>query len=259
MLVGEGRNGKGTLLDIVTEVLGRDYCTEAATSSFLYDKSGANRMRSDLATIADKRLVKIDEINEGARLDEALIRKLTGGGRMVAARKYENECEYRWRGKMWFLVNHKPKIRDKTAAIWERLVLVETPARTVPHDLRDNRREEIPLKEGAAVAAWLMRCVDEYVTNGIYLPKQVRDAVSEYRDDNDVVSRFLQENTAPSGVCIAAELYGTYKSWSHAQGERFVATQHEFEERLARLGHDRQDKNGITIWEGLSLSNLGDY
>lgn len=259
MLVGEGRNGKGTLLDIVTAVLGRDYCTEAAMTSFVLDRSGTYRMRSDLAIIADKRFVKVDEINEGVRLDEALVRKLTGGGRLVAARKYENECEYLWRGKLWFLVNHKPKIRDGTSAIWERMVLLETPAKTVTRTARDNRREEIPREEGEAIAAWLMRCVDDYVNEGLYFPDKVVEAMQEYREQSNVVVRFVQDACESRGETLAADLYVAFREWATLHGEPRVISQLEFEDQLEKLGYVKGEVNDTDVWKGIFVKGMGDF
>jgi putative DNA primase/helicase len=82
MLYGTGANGKSTFLEILRSILG-EYSQAADFSSFL--ASNGQTVRNDLAKLNGARFVTASESGGGKRLDETVIKQLTGGD-MVSAR-----------------------------------------------------------------------------------------------------------------------------------------------------------------------------
>src|SRR5262249_40039025 len=72
ILHGSGRNGKGTLLRVLSALLG-DYAATTEFSTLIAEPSRSRGIRNDVAALAGKRFVTAQESREGARFDESLI------------------------------------------------------------------------------------------------------------------------------------------------------------------------------------------
>jgi hypothetical protein len=82
ILHGDGRNGKGTLIRVLSALFG-DYFHNA-NIAMLLDTGFGKGIPNDVAALAGRRLVTTQESTAGAKLDEALIKSLTGGDLITA-------------------------------------------------------------------------------------------------------------------------------------------------------------------------------
>src|SRR6202011_4862149 len=105
---GNGRNGKGTLLRVLSAVLG-DYAANTEFSTLIADRDRGKGPRNDIAAIAGKRFVTAQESKEGAQLDESLIKALTGGDLITARFLHREFFTFRPTWKIWLATKHKPK------------------------------------------------------------------------------------------------------------------------------------------------------
>ena len=83
------------------------------------------------------------------RLNEGLVKQLTGGGDRVTARHlYGNEFEFTPEFKLWMGTNHKPIIRGTDIGIWRRIHLipftVQIPTEQVDRQLKYKLKAEYP-------------------------------------------------------------------------------------------------------------------
>jgi putative DNA primase/helicase len=76
-MYGVGGNGKTGFIETLTALIG-GYGTQAQFSTFL--KQENQSIRNDIAALKGARFVAASESGEGARLDEAVIKEITGGG-----------------------------------------------------------------------------------------------------------------------------------------------------------------------------------
>ena len=155
MLYGSGANGKTTLLEVIRDLLG-DYGQQAPAETFLERRDS---IPNDVARLRGARFVAATETGEGRRLNEALVKRLTGGD-TIAARFMRSEWfEFRPRFKAWLATNHRPEVRGVDEAIWRRIRLVPFTV-TIPEHERDpllpaKLRTELPGILALAVNACL--------------------------------------------------------------------------------------------------------
>jgi putative DNA primase/helicase len=90
---GLGANGKSTLLGAVRGVMG-EYSASCAPGILQATGASGNNTLDELARIRGARLVNASESGDGARLAEALIKRLTGDEPITAAFKYGHTFEY---------------------------------------------------------------------------------------------------------------------------------------------------------------------
>ncbi len=81
------------------------------------------------------------EIGMGKKLDEALVKQLTGGDQVTARFLYNEFFEYKPEFKLFIAANHKPDIQGVDHGIWRRIHLipfeVTIPTEEIDRDLPD--------------------------------------------------------------------------------------------------------------------------
>jgi len=218
LLHGTGRNGKGTFIRTVAEILG-DHAGTADFSAFISKRDDGPR--DDIASMRGKRLISAQESREGAAFSEAILKWLTGGDRVRARALYENSSEFDPAFKIWLATNHKPVIRGTDPAIWSRIKLI-------PFEVSFEGREDKCLKEELkqelpGILAWAVRGCLRWQKDGLRFPESVRNATTEYRNESDQVGRFLDEqcnlDAALNAKTKASKLYLEYQSWCDRNGE----------------------------------------
>ncbi len=122
ILYGSGANGKSTILNVLLEMLGQDYSLMAPPGILLM--KGGESHPTERAALYGKRLVVDVESAEGARLNENLVKQLTGGDRIQARRMREDFWEFAPTHKLMLCTNHRPEIKETKNAIWRRIKLI---------------------------------------------------------------------------------------------------------------------------------------
>ena len=245
--VGNGRNGKSTFLDTISDIMG-DYACNIQPETIMVKKvsSSAN---SDIARLKGARFVTTVEPNEGVRLNEGLVKQITGGDRVTARHLYGQEFEYTPEFKIWMGTNHKPIIRGRDEGIWRRLHLipfsVQIPKEKVDKSLKDKLRQEY-----VGILNWAVEGCLRWHEEGLELPPVVAKAVSEYKSEMDVVATFLDECTERGpGEVRAGELYQAYKEWTKDNGQ-YLMSNTKFGLEVVKRFERKKDRDG---WKYLGL------
>ncbi len=121
---GRGANGKGTLRDAVLHALG-DYAIEVPADLLLQSRHQSN-LAPERMRLKGARLAFCSEIAEGAKLDEATMKKLTGGDPVNAKLLYRNPIQFDPSHTLVMLTNHLPKVRGDDPATWRRILAVRS-------------------------------------------------------------------------------------------------------------------------------------
>lgn len=240
-MYGDGRNGKSTFLDTIRAIMG-DYATNVQPETIMV-RSNQGGPSSDIARLKGARFVTSVEPSEGMRLNEGLIKQITGDDTMTAAAKYENEFEFRPELKLWIAMNHKPLIRGTDSGIWRRIHLipftVQIPDDQVDRNLKHKLRRELP-----AIMHWAVDGCLLWQRNGLKPPQKVLDAVNEYRSAMDVIGAFLAEccERGP-GEEQASVLFKAYATWAKESNE-YEMTSTKFGREMAKRFDKIKDRNG---------------
>lgn len=256
ILWGLGRNGKSTLLDTLLELLA-DYAARTTTDTLLTTRDGA--IPNDVARLKGRRFVFAAEAEEGRRLAEAKVKDLTGGD-TISARFMRGEWfDFRPEFKLWLGTNHKPNVRGSDEAIWDRIRLVPFNVR-IPTDEQDKGLRAKLLAEAPGILAWAVQGCLAWGREGLGDPVAVREATSAYRQEMDLVGRYLEDCCVvrPSARATAKELYAAYQAWSAEVGEGDrPLSQKAFGQRLAERGFEaaRVGKSRARYWVGVGLKD----
>lgn len=250
IIFGNGRNGKSVFLDIITEIMG-NYAKSMQADSLMVKKGGSNGHNEDIARLNGARLVTSSEPNEGVRMDEGLIKQLTGGDMVSASFKGGHVFDYKPKYKLWLATNHKPIIRGNDDGIWRRLPLipftVQIPKNKVDKSLKEKLMRELPGIFNWAVEGCLM-----WQREGLNPPLDIQKATMEYRQEMDVIAGFIDECciVGPGYSIGATDLFKSYDKWAREMNEHpFSQTQ------FGKKMNDRfeKEKKGKVKYLGITL------
>ncbi len=220
-LYGHGANGKSTFIETILALLG-DLGHKARAQVLMQDERG--RVPNEIAALAGKRLVVASELADGGRLNEGMVKDLTGSDTMSARFLYGEPFTFRPAFKLWLYGNHKPVITGTDDGIWRRVRLIPFAVQIAEEErdpgLPDKLRAELP-----GILAWAVRGWRDYQTHGLRTPAVVATATAEYRADSDTLGLFLAERcvTGVDKSAGATDLYNAYTEWATVNGLRALS------------------------------------
>ena len=244
ILWGSGSNGKSTLIDAVTNALGKDYAGTLPRSMLMVTKG--ERHPTELTTLYRKRLMIAHETDDGARLSESLVKQLTGGDAITARGMHQDFWEFQPSHKLLMLTNHKPQVRGTDHAIWRRLRLVPFTER-FEGERKDKSMPEKLEAQAAGILAWLVRGCLQWQAEGLNEPEAVKVATAEYRSSEDALAAFIDDYclTGRSEYKVrSTDIYKAYQSWTDSVGERAIS-QRKFGESITERGFEKTKSNGV--------------
>ncbi len=221
ILIGNGNNGKSTFLKALRQTFG-DYCMNMQAESITMKTWGG--AGSDIARLNKARFVTVSEPQEGMRLNESLIKQLTGGEPVTARKLYENECEFHPELKLWIGTNHKLIIRGTDDGIWRRMRVIPMAGGIPPNEVDINFPEKLKA-ERPIILRWVLDGCRMWLEEGLKPPAAVLRAVTEYRREMDVVSTFVNDRCeVKDGAYIrASDLYTAYVQWCGGNNEYLMS------------------------------------
>ena len=232
---GEGRNGKSTMLNVMTELMG-SYAGPAPLDMLLV-KNRNKEVETQFASLAGKRLVTAVEADSGVRFSEAATKLLTGGDTVQARRLYENPWALKPTWKLHVAANHKPLVRGVDEGIWRRLMLTPWLQRFDGHR-EDKKLKEKLMAELPGILVWCVAGFSQWQAGGLKPPASVMDATKEYRSENDAIGTWMAECCLVDAhsVTKADELYRSFKLWCEDRGEH-AKTATAFGLEMEKLGY----------------------
>ncbi len=243
MLHGTGANGKSLFLAMLRALLG-SYAYNAPFSTFELTKR--SDITNDLASLAGKRLVTASETNEGARLNEARAKAITGCDPLTARFLYGENFTFRPVAKFFLAVNHLPVVTDDSYGFWRRVRLIPFKRQfTCDADptLEDKLTLELP-----GILAWAISGCLEWQKRGLEPPAAVLSATADYKEKSDVLGEFLADCLLleESRSIGAADAYNVYQTWARAQGmgDREILTATAFGIKMRERFAGKKGKSG---------------
>ena len=265
---GGGANGKSVLVDLMARMMG-DYAATAKIESLTgKNKKSGSDSQPDLIPLIGARMVRTSEPEEGERLQEGLVKALTGGEPMMVRALYTDMITFQPIFKLTISGNHLPDIRGGDDGIWRRLMLVTFPVQIAEKNrIPKKELDEILWAERAGIFNWLVAGLLDYLQGGLREPEGVRAATEGYRKDSDPIGTFLADATVVTGYerdfMTARELMDAFNFWIEERGEtrwspRTVSLRLKAKADVWRHPDTQKTfspgKSGVTGYRGIRLS-----
>lgn len=258
-LLGDGSNGKSTLLRVIQGVHGTHYAINA--SSELLTKKRERGHPTEYADLAGVRLAICSETNAGEALDEALIKRLTGGERIRARRMKQDFWEFDPTHHLVVATNHMPQVRGRKLAIWRRLLIVRFSV-TISDVERDiGLVERILAEERDGVLHWMLEGLADWKMRGnrLHPPSSVIAETRNLQAESDIVGRFVRETCVrvQGARTGASELYSRFLEWCQTAGA-VPESQRAFGQSMRAIGFVSIKSGGVNLYVDVRLNRPPD-
>jgi P4 family phage/plasmid primase-like protien len=259
ILYGRGRNGKSKTIEVLARIFA-DYAVNIASDSLMAKRFETTR--SDLARLAGARFATAAEGAEGARMDESIIKQITGEYAITVRKLYENEFEFTPVAKIWMTTNHEPKIPETGDGIWRRLWMVPF-AVQIPEEKCDPDIAAKLLLESAGILNWCLAGLQRYYENGNRLvqPRKVSQATANLRTVNDTVGLFLAgECTFEAGCSMSRTAFReVFVKWCEEEGIRRMPSGRKISDALRERGVTNGGRtNSDRFWSGIRWKTIAE-
>jgi P4 family phage/plasmid primase-like protien len=222
---GSGSNGKSKLIELLLWLMG-DHAWKAPAEILLARRQDPHP--EERASLCGRRFVACAETDQGRRLNEGLVKELTGSDSITARFMHKNSFTFRPTWKLVLATNYRPQIRGQDHGIWRRVKLVPFTQRFWKPDeapglpelkadlsLGDKLKGEYP-----GVLAWMVRGAVEWYATGLPKCKTVDEATQTYRQAEDTVQQFVDQRVEyrPKAETKGSLFYAAFKNWHDAEG-----------------------------------------
>lgn len=249
-LHGNGSNGKSTFVEILRHLFG-DYAANVQAESIMMRGKASGSASSDIARLCGVRFVTSAEPSEGMKVNEGLLKQISGEDLVTARKLYGNEFEFQPRFKLWMSTNHKPIIRGTDEGVWRRIRMIPFDA-SFSGSQKDRNLKYKLVKELPEILRWAIDGCLLWQKEGLIPPRAVQQATDAYRAEMDVVSAFLEACCITGqGEVKSSQLYAAYCQWAEINNE-YRMSNTKFGVELSKRFEKVKRPEGL-FYSGLSL------
>jgi putative DNA primase/helicase len=249
---GPGGNGKTTLLNTVSSILG-DYATTAAMETFTASQYASHP--TDLAMLCGARLVTAAETEEGRAWAETRIKQLTGGDPVSARFMRCDFFTFKPTFKLMVIGNHEPALRNVDDAARRRFNVIPF---TRKPEVVDKQLEEKLRPEWPGILRWMIEGCLEWQGRGLAPAETVLAATASYFENQDLFSQWIEEkcDAEPGNefkTATSASLFASWSSYAKAAGD-VPGSRVSFARLLERRRFEPyRQQGGARAWRGIRL------
>lgn len=233
LMVGEGNDGKGVILNLWIKMLGTDNVSHVSLDQ-LSGRFGLQPLLGKLANICGD-LCEIDIVAEG------VLKRLTGEDNVTVDRKNLSLITMAPVVKLVFATNSLPRFQDKSRGIWRRLIVM--PFRVSIEEGHENERLAHDLEqELPGILNWSLDGLRRLLANRGFSTCSICTAAKEdHQFDCDPVMQFLDEagyfpvaDPSVGYTITASSFYREYDEWCK-EANRKPLSSNGFSRRIAKL------------------------
>jgi P4 family phage/plasmid primase-like protien len=220
MLYGGPRTGKGTLLRIITAMIGDDNCSHVSLQEFATDKFKS-------ANLFGKMMNSYGDLPANVIMDVGQFKTLTGEDTTEYQKKFCDSVNFANTAKLVFGANDIPRIKNDDPAFYNRWIIITFPHSFLGHE--DARLEE-EIKTPEELSGILNLALDglDRLRKNRWGMSYTEDAAALYRRASNPVAAFLEDEYEPSSnmrdYVTKKELLEAYKIYARKKELRIPAS-----------------------------------
>lgn len=236
--LGDGRNGKSTLMDAIMAVAG-DYAIELSDNALMTSRT--NGASPEIMALRGKRLAVMEETPEEGYLNVARLKKLADTDRLTARNLYQkSEVTFRVTHSIFINTNYLPRINETDSGTWRRLrvvpftkTFIEPGSKAVKGHGEEWGDPSIKLMTRSPevqqrILHWVIEGAKMVLENRMPPePPSILDASSSWREDMDSLRDFVREHIvdAPTNIITATTMTEAVGKYLRANGKSPISAQ----------------------------------
>ncbi len=259
LFVGEGANGKSTMIELLRIFLGEENCSSVSLH-------GLEENRFSKAELSGKMVNLSSDIPSKGIQNVEVFKELTGGDTLTAERKYGHPFQFKNHAKLVFSANRPPKIlNDDTRALWRRFIIIDFPNKFLDDSADNNILDKLTTPEElSGLLNLVLKARLRLLANqGFSYHKTIEEVSQHYTVLSDPVTSFVEEccEIDSNATVEKQELYDAYYKYCQNKGISPV-TKETFGRNITKsiqvkIGSIRLSKDGqrAYAWKGLKLKD----
>ena len=241
---GNGKNGKSTFWNTISKVLGMYSGNLSADTLTLGCK---RNVKPEMAEARGKRLLIAAELQENTKLDTSVVKNLCSTDDIFAEKKYKAPFSFKPSHSLVLYTNNLPKVGTNDYGTWRRLLLIPFNATIQDNQDKKNYSDFLFQNAGGAVLQWIIDGTKRIIAKEFKLeqPQIVKDAINNYKEDNDWFQIFLNECCEIGGEYSvqSSDFYKAYRSYCQSMNEMAHNTT-DFYSAVERAGFSKRKVKG---------------
>jgi len=209
MLVGDGANGKSTLLGLIRRLLGVENISSASLQSLCYNRFSIAQLHNKLANICA-------DLPDAALKQTGMFKMLTGADTVNAEEKFKQPFSFKNHAKLIFSTNKVPETKDDTTAFFRRWILIVCNNIFTGKKCNPNILNEIATPEElSGLLNYALNGLDRILESGNFsTTENLEELRKQYVRKSNSAKAFIEEKIVyendPSAIIPKAELYQKY-------------------------------------------------
>jgi putative DNA primase/helicase len=215
--IGPKRSGKGTILRVLTALLGSENAVGPTLSALATQFGLASLIGKPLAAISDARLGK--KADSYIAVERLLA--ISGEDTITVPRKYKDDWTGRLATRFVLLSNELPAFEDASATIASRFIVLMF--RRSFYGRENPRLTEELLEEASGIFNWSLGGLDRLTERGRFIqPESSASAIRHLEDMASPVSAFLRDRGVIDRAATVPkdDVWSAWKEWSEDAGIR---------------------------------------
>ena len=259
VFIGEGRNGKGTMFEVINDILG-DLAWSIQPELILDQKNAKSSAgpSADLVSLMGRRIVVASETDENRRISASKVKQLTGGDTICARAPHDKyEINFIPSHTLFLYTNHVPQGLTKDFALLKRLLFIKYPLKFIddpdPEDPNQRPRDpELPgklIQEKEGILRWLVEGHLEWRKNGLNPPDAIKADVETLRRQEDDLGRYIDDmckKVEPEVALPFSDFYKDFKEWyleTVNEKETYLPSKKKIAEQMRAKGYIKKPAN----------------
>ena len=214
-LIGPKRSGKGTILRVLTALLGAENVVGPTLSALATQFGLASLIGRPLAAISDARLGK----QRDAYIAVERLLAISGEDTITVPRKYKDDWTGRLPTRFVLLSNELPAFEDASATIASRFIILMF-RRSFYGNENPKLTAEL-LEEAPGIFNWALEGFDRLIARGAFMqPASSASAIRHLEDLASPVSAFVRDLCVvdPDATVLKDTVWTAWKEWAEDAG-----------------------------------------
>ncbi len=248
-LIGEGANGKSVILYVLQHMIGEANYSAVPLEKFDNGHYLAN-LFSKLANISI-------ETNARSSVYDSNFKAIVTGDTIEADAKFKPPFKFRPYCKLIFALNNMPRVDDKTAAFFRRLLILRF-TRVFDETERNRNLKFELLDELDGIFNWSLSGLRQLRERGYFeMTDEMRTEVDEYKKENNNVILFIEDKCelGPEYSESKEELYRAYSDWCRQNNCHPLAKKKFGKELKKQFPNINGDERSAyqRLWQGIKV------
>lgn len=253
---GTGSNGKSTVLDVITWLLGEDNVSALSLD--------AMSQQFSLVSLRGKMLNSATEVDTKDKAGTENLKKIISGDLLSSDTKFGRQVTFRTYCKCIFAMNTPPTITDKAYGFVRKIIVLNFNRRFAEHERDKYLRDKLRENELSGILNWAVEGARRLIAQGRFSDSETlrRDASEFMAKMNNILSFVLERCILHADIHQdSGELFKEYKDWADERLYRKVG-HGKFNDQLESLDGVRKERTRFgggerkTVFRGIGLRKV---